>query len=82
MLCLVAMVVMLVIAAMKNARGMRQKTTQSLNKVYADLGPIIKTAGSIAENVNAMRCLDPRQDVETSVGDVTAANDQVRRRSR
>jgi len=76
MLCLVAMVVMLVIAALK-MRGVAQKTTQSLNKVYADLGPIIKTAGSIAENVNAMSA-SIRADVDKVSATVTAANDQVR----
>ena len=76
MLCLVAMVVMLVIAAMK-MRGVAQKTTQALNKVYADLGPIIKTAGSIAENVNAMSA-SIRSDVDKVSATVTAANDQVR----
>jgi methyl-accepting chemotaxis protein len=76
MLCLVAMVVMLVIAAMK-MRGAAQKTTQALNKVYADLGPIIKTAGSIAENVNAMSA-SVRKDVDRVSETVTAANDQVR----
>lgn len=76
MLCLVAMVVMLVIAAMK-MRGVAQKTTQALNKVYADLGPIIKTAGSIAENVNAMSA-SIRKDVDRVSATVTAANDQVR----
>jgi hypothetical protein len=68
MLCLVAMVVM---------RGVAQKTTQALNKVYADLGPIIKTAGSIAENVNAMSA-SIRADVDKVSATVTAANDQVR----
>jgi methyl-accepting chemotaxis protein len=76
MLCLVAMVVMLVIAAMK-MRGVAQKTTQALNKVYADLGPIIKTAGAIAENVNAMSA-SIRRDVDKVSNTVTAANDQVR----
>jgi uncharacterized protein YoxC len=76
MLCLVAMVVMLVIAAMK-MRGVAHKTTQALNKVYADLGPIIKTTGSIAENVNAMSA-SIRKDVEKVSATVTAANDQVR----
>ena len=76
MLCLVAMVVMLVIAAMK-MRGVAQKTTQALNKVYGDLGPIIKTAGSIAENVNAMSA-SIRADVDKVSATVTAANDQVR----
>ncbi len=76
MLCLVAMVVMLVIAAMK-MRGVAQKTTQALNKVYADLGPIIKTTGSIAENVNAMSA-SIRKDVDKVSATVTAANDQVR----
>ena len=76
MLCLVAMVVMLIIAALK-IRGVAQKTTGALNKVYADLGPIIKTAGSIAENVNAMSA-SIRKDVDRVSATVTAANDQVR----
>lgn len=76
MLCLVAMVVMLVVAAMK-MRGVAQKTTQALNKVYADLGPIIKTAGSIAENVKEMSA-SVRKDVDRVSATVTSANDQVR----
>ena len=76
MLCLVAMVVMLVVAAMK-MRGVAQKATQAMTKVYADLGPIIKTTGSIAENVNAMSAAI-RADVEKVSATVTKANDQVR----
>jgi uncharacterized protein YoxC len=76
MLCLVAMVVMLVVAAMK-MRGVAKKTTEALNKVYADFGPIIKTTGSIAENVNAMSA-SIRKDVDKVSATVTAANDQVR----
>ena len=76
MLCLVAMVVMLVVAARK-MRGVAQKATQAMTKVYADLGPIIKTTGSIAENVNAMSAAI-RADVEKVSATVTKANDQVR----
>jgi len=76
MLCLVAMVVMLVVAAMK-MRGVAKKTTEALNKVYADFGPIIKTTGSIAENVNAMSA-SIRKDVDKVSATVTVANEQVR----
>jgi hypothetical protein len=76
MLCLIAIVAMLVGAALR-MRSAAQKTTQALQKVYGDLGPIIKTAGSIAENINAMSA-SIRKDVDKVSATVTAANDQVR----
>jgi len=76
MLCLVAMVVTLIVAARK-MRAIARKTTHALSTVYADLGPIMKSAGSIAENVNQMTA-SIREDVDRVSATVTAANDQVR----
>jgi hypothetical protein len=75
MLCLVAIVAMMVVAAMK-MRGAARKTTDALNKVYTDLGPVIKTTASIAENINAMTAAI-RKDVDRVSDTLTAANERV-----
>ncbi len=76
MLCLVAIVAMLVAAALR-MRAAANRTTQALHKIYTDFGPLLKTAGSIAENINAMSA-SIRKDVDRVSATVTAANDQVR----